>query len=72
MECATILTPPILASDDKADRLFLMELLALTLKDHTASKQYETDQTHSVTSDLVLHCLPMSHKTHARLLCVKC
>ena len=24
-----------------------------------------------VASDLVLHCLPMSHKTDAKLICVK-
>ena len=48
-----------------------MEFIALTLIVHTVSKQYESDQTHSAASDMVLHCLPISHKTYARFLWVK-
>ena len=35
-------------------------------------KYADPDQTpHSAASDLGLHCLPMSHKKDARLICVK-
>ena len=41
------------------------------LKVHSVSKSVEPDQmSHLAESDLVLHCLPMSHKMDARLIWV--
>ena len=43
------------------------------LKEFLFANSGEPDQTpHFVASDLVLHCLPMSHKKDARLLWVEC
>ena len=64
--------PPTTKQTGSLTHLFLVEFLALTLKVHTVSNQYESDQTpHVAASDLVLHCVPMSYKTDARHLRVK-
>ena len=40
-----------------------------TLKIHSGSKQYKPDRTpRSVASDLVLHCLTMSHQKKSSLI----
>ena len=42
------------------------------LKETSVFKQWYSDLTpHFAASDLVLHCLPMSHKMEARLIWVK-